>query len=353
MPLQNLAVYDTNALVQVVQNLKVSQTFLLNNFFPNIVASDTEYVSIDVDIGKRRMAPFVSPLVEGKLVESRRFQTNTFKPAYIKDKRAPDLRKPIRRMIGERIGGGELTGAERMAANVQFEMEDQIDVLNRRLEWMAAQALLTGTVTITGDGFPSTLVDFGRDAALTVALTGTAMWDNAANTKNPTDNIEEWQNLILKKSGGVCTDIVFTVTPWNKFLSDDKVRQAIWYPGNGQGNTINIGSEIQRGAIFKGMWGQYRLWVYNDWYVDDATGQEKPMIPDGALVMTGSDLQGTQAFGSILDPKFNYGALPYAPKMWAQDDPAQLFLMMQSAPIVIPSRVNACLAATVTAAVVN
>lgn len=48
---------------------------------------------------------FVSPLVEGKLVESRKYQTNTFKPAYIKDKRAPDLRKPIRRQIGERIGG--------------------------------------------------------------------------------------------------------------------------------------------------------------------------------------------------------------------------------------------------------
>jgi hypothetical protein len=34
-------------------------------------------VSIDVDIGKRRMSPFVSPLVEGKLVEQRRYQTNS------------------------------------------------------------------------------------------------------------------------------------------------------------------------------------------------------------------------------------------------------------------------------------
>ena len=67
------------------------------------------------------MAPFVSPLVEGKLVEQRRMQTNTFKPAYIKDKRAPDLRKPVRRMIGERIGG-DMTGAEREMANIEFEM---------------------------------------------------------------------------------------------------------------------------------------------------------------------------------------------------------------------------------------
>src|ERR1700739_526030 len=109
-------VYDTNTLIQVVPTLKRAQSFLLDKFFPNIGLSDSEYVSIDVDVGKRRMAPFVSPLVEGKLVEQRRIQTNLFKPAYIKDKRAPDLRKPIRRMIGERIGG-DMTGAVREAAN--------------------------------------------------------------------------------------------------------------------------------------------------------------------------------------------------------------------------------------------
>ena len=97
----------------------------------------------DVDVGLRRMAPFVSPLVEGKLVESRKYQTNTFKPAYIKDKRAPDLRKPIRRQIGERIGG-DYTAAEREMLNLQFEMTDQIDMINRRLEWMAP-ALVSGT----------------------------------------------------------------------------------------------------------------------------------------------------------------------------------------------------------------
>ena len=92
------------------------------------------------------MAPFVSPLVQ-KLVEQRRYQTNIFKPAYIKDKRAPDLRKPVRRMIGERIGG-EMSGAEREAANLEFELTDQVDVLNRRLEWMGAQAPTKGQVIV-------------------------------------------------------------------------------------------------------------------------------------------------------------------------------------------------------------
>jgi hypothetical protein len=63
-------IFDTSVLVQVVPNLKTSQNWLLDRFFPNVVTYETEEVAIDVDVGLRRMAPFVSPLVEGKLVES-------------------------------------------------------------------------------------------------------------------------------------------------------------------------------------------------------------------------------------------------------------------------------------------
>jgi len=352
----NPFIYDTNTLIQVVPNLKRAQKFLLDTFFPNIVISDSEFVSIDVDVGIRRMAPFVSPLVEGKLVEQRRIATNVFKPAYIKDKRAPDLRKPVRRMIGERIGG-DLKGVEREMANLEFEMTDQVDMVDRRLEWMAGQALLNGTVTIVGEGFPAVLVDFGRDSTLTVALGGGALWSPAniaALTASPSANIEDWGHQMLKKSGGVATDLVFTTTAWTNFILDPVVKAAIWYPGNGgSGNTVNVGAQIQRGAQYKGKWGQYDLWVYNDWYVDPVTNIETPMIPDGSVLMSGKDLMGTRAFGQILDPAFNYEGLPYAPKTWVENDPAQRYILMQSSPIVIPSRVNASFSASVSTPVVS
>jgi len=359
MVAQNAFIYDTNTLIQVVPNLKTASSFLLDNFFPNIVMSDSEYVSIDVDVGKRRMSPFVSPLVEGKLVEARKVQTNTFKPAYIKDKRVPDLRRPVRRMIGERIGG-DMTPAEREMANLEFEMTDQIDMLTRRLEWMAAQVLQSGAVTISGEGFPTQVVDFGRDAALTVALSGSNQWGVSGNLTPaghdpvPTKNLETWQNIILKKSGARTTDIVFTTTPWTLFLNAVGVQGAIYYPRLGEAsNVINPGPQIEKGAVFKGIWGQYRLWLYNEWYVDDADNTEKPMLPDGTVILCGPDMMGTRAFGQILDPEFSYANLPFAPKTWVQKDPAQRYIMMQSSPIVIPSRVNACFAATVCAAVLS
>jgi hypothetical protein len=347
MPGQNnMTPFTTAALVQVVPNLKRAQKFLLDKFFPNIVESQTEEVDIDVDVGKRRLAPFCSPKVEGKLVESRTYQTNRFKPAYIKDKRAPDLMKPVRRQIGERIGGGDLTPQQRQQVNVAFEMEDQIDMVDRRLEWMAAQALTTGTVTVKGEGFPETVINYGRAPSLTLTLAGAAKWGQAG--VSPSSDIEKWAHEILKQSGGVATDIIFTATSWTHFKNDETVKTTIWYPGNGgSGNTINVGAQIERGAVYKGRWGNYDLWVYNDWYVDPEDDKEYPMITDGTVVMSGPDLMGTRAFGMIIDPAFNYGPLAYAPKMWLNQDPAQLFLMMQSAPLVIPSRVNASFSARV------
>lgn len=350
--MSDMTVFDTATLIQVVPNLKVAQNFLLDRFFPNVVTSDSEEVAIDVDVGLRRMAPFCSPLVEGKMVESRRYQTNKFKPAYIKDKRAPDLRKPIRRQIGERIGG-EFTAAERAMLNLQFEMADQIDMLNRRLEWMASSALQTGRVTIAGEGFPTTVVDFGRDPALTVALTGTDAWplNVPAGAKNtiPSDCIEEWQATVLQKSGVVCTDIVFTNKSWAAFKKDTTLENsAIILPAqNPSGNIINPGAQIMPGAIHKGTWGNYNLWLYNDWFIDDLNGVEMPMITDGMVLMSGPQMQGTRAFGAILDDSFNYGPMAYAPKTWVPFDPPQRQLLMQSAPIVIPSQVNGCMAAMV------
>lgn len=75
------------------------------------------------------------------------------------------------------------------------------------------------------------------------------------------------------------------------------------------------------------------------------------MLTDGMIVMCGPDMMGTRAFGQILDPAFNYSALPFAPKTWVEQDPAQRYILMQSSPIVIPARVNACFAASVTAPV--
>jgi hypothetical protein len=341
-----LGLYDTATLVATMPSLKTPSSWLLDTFFPTVVESETPEVAIDVDVGLRRLAPFVSPLVEGKNVESRTWQTNLFRPAYIKDRRVPDLTRPVRRQIGERLAGGGMSPQERFEANLVFEMQDQVEMIQRRLEWMAASALTTGTVVIAGDGYPNPLtVNFQRSASNTVALTGSAAWGQAG--VSPTQWLTTWALQVQKASGAVATDIVLTPSPWAALQADLRLINAIWAPRSGENNHIDMGGYTPKGGQLVGVWGQFNFWLYNEWYIDNISGIESPMLADGTVLVASREMQGVRAFGQIMDPAFNYGPMAYAPKTWYVQDPAQVILMMQSAPIVIPSRVNACLAATV------
>lgn len=106
----------------------------------------------------------------------------------------------------------------------------------------------------------------------------------------------------LKNSGAVPTDLVFTNKSWRAFRLDTTIKDnAITFPNmNPYNNQINPGAQINKGAVYKGRWGNFDLWLYNDWYIDPTDNVEKPMIPDGAVIMSGADLMGTRAFGVIL-----------------------------------------------------
>lgn len=336
------SIYDTNVLKKVVASLITPQSFFLDRYFPEVITSDTEYISFDVLHGKRRLAPFCSPIVEGKVVASRGFRTDTFKPAYIKDKRQFNPQRALKRAVGETIGGS-MKPIDREKANLNVEMQDQLEMLTRRFEYMAIDALLDGKVTVSGEGFDTTQVDFGRDAGNTIALVNTARWGE--DGVSPADDVEEWSTQILKASGAVPTEIIFDAEAWKLFKDDPKVEKALdlWRGGKSE---IELGAQPKIGAQYKGRYGNFDLFVYVDWYVDESD-VEHPMLPAYSVIMGGAGIEGVRHFGAIQDPTAGYQAIEYFPKSWVTDDPAIRWLMMQSAPLIVPARVNASLAATV------
>ncbi|MEA1674094.1 major capsid protein [Nitrospirillum sp. BR 11163] len=336
-------IYATQVLIRVVQSLITPSNFLLDMFFPSEATSPTEFISFDVVKSKRRIAPFCSPLVQGKVVDNNGFYTDTFKPAYIKDKRRFDPSANLKRTRGERIGG-DLKPADRSKANLALAMQDQLDMLTRGLEVMAADALLDGKVLVQGEGFPTTLVDFQRDPSLSIALTGANRWGQAG--VYPTEDLEEWILLPLKLSGAVVTKLVFTPGPWKLFKADQNIKDAIFFPRAGQ-TSIEVGPQPKTGGQYMGNWGNIELYLYNDWYIDPVDGIEKPILPDGTVIFGSDQLEGVQQFGAIQDEELGYPELKFAPKSWLEKDPAVRWLLTQSAPLTVPYRVNAVGCATV------
>jgi len=334
--------FSTNVMLQVVTSLKRPPQFLLDRFFPNIQTEMTEEIHFDVEDKARRIAPFVSPVVEGKVVASQGFTAHTFQPAYVKDKRVFDTSRPLKRAIGERIGGA-LTPENRVRRFLAQDLIDQIECVDRRLEVMAAEALRTGAITVSGDGYPTRNVDFERDAGLTVVESGAAAWDQ--EDVHPLDDLQDYSQLVLQKSGAMPRDVVMTVDVWKVFRvhADVKDRLDIRRATAGE---MNLGAQMNEGATYMGNIDGFNIFVYAGWYVNDA-GTEVPILPAGTVILSGSQLEGVRAFGAIRDHDAGFMPEPYYPKSWVEPDPSVRYLLMQSAPIPVPFRVNAGLAATV------
>lgn len=335
-------IFDTAVLNKVVAGLPAPAPFLLNSFFPTIQTEQTEEIHFDVDSGRRRLAPFVSPVVAGQVVQSQGYTTQSFKPAYIKDKRVFDASRPFKRAIGERIGGA-LAPEERLQLAVARDLSDQLGMLTRRQEVMAAEVLRTGKITVEGDLYPKKVVDFGRHADLTpAALTGTARWGQPA--AKPLDNLQDWSLTVTKHSGATASTVIMDAKSYAPFAADPAVKELLdRFRGQDALNPTVLGE----GGRFMGSLGNFDIWVYAGWYEHPTTGALTPYLPDGTVIITSPDLEGVRAYGAIKDETAGFQALPFFSKSWIEQDPAVRYLLLQSAPLIVPYRVNASLCATV------
>jgi len=333
--------FSTSNMLKAVDQLPMSNLFLINHFFPNVQTEESNEIHFDVIKKTRRLAPFVSPVVAGQIMESQGFETKTFEPAYIKDKRVFDSTRPLKRLSGESIGGSFAPNLriERLLVN---EIADQINMVDRRLEVMAAEALRTGALTITGKKYPTQNVNFGRDPELTITLAGAALWSDPAS--NPLDDLQDWSELVLKKSGVSAHSVVMSVDVWKIFRSHPTISAEL--DRMRSSSTMNSNAQNIEGGELKGEIHGFNIYVYTGWYIDDA-GIEQSILPAGTVLLSSPKMDGVRAFGSILDFESNYRALPYFPKSWVTEDPSVRYLLMQSAPLVVPTRIDATLSAGV------
>src|SRR4030095_15397254 len=181
-----------------------------------------EQIHFDVVQGKRRISPFVSPLVEGQIAATQGIVTNTFTPAYIKDKRVFDMNRPLKRSAGEQIGGSMSPG-ERLRALIAYDMQDQLEMLRRRLEVMCGEVLVTGKSTIVGDKYPTVVVDFGRSASHTIIAS--PLW--SAATPPILNNLHDWAAIVLQDTGVFPRDVIMAQDVWKVFRNDPGVQNIL------------------------------------------------------------------------------------------------------------------------------
>lgn len=331
--------YSTAALSGVIARLRPLPTLFLDTFFPTVSVSDKEEIYFDTIEDKPRITPFVHPLRAGKLIENVGYTTKSFKPAYVKDKRVHNPAKAIKRLAGEALLGS-LTQEQRVATILANDLMDQRKMLTRRFEVMAAEAIIYGTATIKGDGIDS-VINFGRDSNLTVTLTGDAKWD-AANNTDRGQQIEDWDAMLLDRSGATTDYIIMDVKAWKLLKNDATFKARLLQPNVAVQPGVNVLPAKQiEGVAFKGWYGEFPLYVYRHTYIDPYDGATKQVMPDNTVLMVSNKVDGVRHFGAIQDLDAGLMPLELFVKSWTEQEPSQRLLLAQSAPLMVPYRINA------------
>jgi hypothetical protein len=350
----SVGIFDTAVLNRVVETYVQPIDFFLSNFFGGTQVSDVEEIYFDVVTDThRRITPVVSPLVQGKVVEGMGYSTKSFAPAYLKDKRVFTPNKFFNRIAGEKIGGS-LTPQQRLQASVAWHLNDQMRMLNRRLEVWAAETIRRGKCKIEGEGYPAVDVDFLRDASQTITLAGGNVWGTAGvitNGVSPLANIEAWSELIFSNSQVVAKTVIMDLAAW-KLLRQDPAFTLLLSNQRRQMGEANIqtgpmllGTDRTR---YMGHAGDFDFWVYSGRYIDPITGTDTPMLPANTVILCSpADTEGVQHYGAIKDLKAGLQPRQLFVKSWEEEDPSARYFLMQSAPLLVPYRPNATLCATV------
>lgn len=339
----SIDLFETRSMLASLDERRGPRTYLRDTFFGRNVPSQTENIDIDIRRNKRRLAPFVHPLAEGKKVDRQGFITKSFKPPYIKEKMVTTALDVLTRGMGQNPYSAS-SPAERAAQIAAEDLVELQDMIDRRIEWMVAQILLTGSVTVTGEGL-NAVVSFGRSNSHTVTLASGVKWSQAGGT--PIDDLRAWKRLVSQDSGVVPNRAIVGYDVMETLLENDQFTANIERFSNQTATVAMTADGLPEGITYVGRIEGLDIFNYEEWYLDDA-GVEQPLVPADKVILGSTRSRAAVHFGAIKDLEAGgLAAVPYFPKSWRTPDPSAQWLLLQSAPLPVPLQVDAFLAADV------
>lgn len=342
--------YGSAELAALVPFVKPRPFYALERWFTGSFATEKDEIIFDDVFDDVRIAPFVIPTADGKPVVHQGARTRSFKPAYIK------LRDPITiAQVSDRQPGEEINSAgNRLSrldqARVKRMGQHRRSVLTR-LEWMSWQYARNGLYTVSGESYPTKVLDFGRDPGNTVTLAGAALW-SALTTAKPLTDWQNWSKQILEK--GFVGARLLTMSPeaWNACSETTQFRDEYKNFRSNGGPVPNTSPALAEYIQYKGEYGSFIIEVVNTSYLDES-GVEQRYLPANEVIMSapGQDaLGGMKLFGKIEHMravKEGVGATDMYQYEWTDDEGSAHNIGLHSAPLIAAARPNAFLKAQV------
>lgn len=339
-----VSIYEPRTMGRVVQKLPAAHTFFRSTFFRNEETFVTKSVDVDFKKGSRKVAPFVSRLIGGKVVPNTGYETKTYTPPLVAPEKVTTIDDILTRRAGENPYSGKTPAqraVEKMAADF-MELQEQI---TRREELMCAQAIFTGTIPVVGEGV-NEVIDFGFTNKETISTAG-KKW--TADTSDPVADLKRWHETVQKTGFTNCNICVMGSDVANAFVNNAKVQKAL--DVKNYNLAVIEPRQLPNGVTYIGTIHELGLdiYKYNEWYLDDWTDPEapveKPLVPANQLALLSTNADYSMYYGAITLIDENTGNFTtvegkYVADTWAKRKPARRFLALNSAPLCVPHDVD-------------
>jgi hypothetical protein len=337
--------YETRTLLEPFLEGPVVHTFLRDTFFGAREYPPTSLVEFDYKRGRRKMAPFVAPLIGGKLMERQGFETRFFRAPRIAPARAlrlPDLEP---RLPGESIYSGR-TAADRAA---ELLAEDAIfcdEAISRREEWMCRQVLVNGSITVTAENGYTNLInylEYGIPAAnASNHYLVTNKWDGTPANADPLADLEAARLATIKASGIAPNVALFGNTARAAFISNPNVKT---YLDNRRFELGSIAPVITDDVVVRfGLVPGMELYSYAEYFEDDA-GTLFPMLPDPLVLLLSTNVQNKIIYGAFTQledakaKRYQTYQTARIPLVYGDEEDGTLFYRLTSCPLPMPADV--------------
>jgi len=339
----SIEMFQPRLMRAAIEQLKPPRQFLKNLFFPTAETSDTEHVDVDIITEGRRLAPFVNVHGPGKVVERAGYTTSTVTPPMLAPKMPvtiPDLQI---RAAGEHVYAGK-SAEERLGAIIRKDLITMNDMIARREEWMCAQVLFTNKVVVAGDDVSMT-INFDRDSSLTKGLVTAADRWTAATSDIP-KQLRTWRRDLMKLNGITYDIMIASPEAIDSFLSNELLLGTS--AKGGQLNTMNLNMGqiapelLDGGATYFGMLAGtgIKIFSYDEWFIDPATGTEQPMVPAKTILLGSSQVQNVMRYGAVGvksgDDSIALVSDSRVPESWVDREPAVRWMKISSRPLPVP-----------------
>lgn len=340
-------IFETRTMLEALKVGKPAHTFLRDRYFGNVKTFTTKKIDIDIVKGKRKLAPFVAPKIGGKTVERDGYTTDSFEAPEV----SPDM-VTTAEDIDNRLPGQTIYGAPDPNETVRIQLGEDLaeldNMITRREEVMAAEALFTGQITVKGEGYdevirywPSSAPDQPYEA-----LTGGAAWDQA--TATPLQDLREKRRAIIQSSGVTPTEAVMGTQAVDAFLARlEAEKVALDY------RRVDMGvidpQHLPNGVTY---WGYLKdsaldIYSYDEWYLNDA-GVEVPMVPVDTVLIGSPRARTTMAYGRVTlmrgsgdNAAPEFFAERRVPDSWTQrKNPAGRIVQIKSRPLPIVHQID-------------